>query len=129
MNDPHTTTTNAQPDDDDADQGVIEGLCEAVAAKIGFAEFVALDHGSHGAVDDQNALDEGGMEIGDALVAIHVDPFVVRARLSGLRANALITAKWGGRFSREVTSQRSTSKPASWASQPCRSRGRKPWLM
>ena len=39
---------------------------EALAAIVGLVQLVALDHGAHGAVDDQDALVGGLLERGDA---------------------------------------------------------------
>ena len=42
-------------------------LRETLAAVIGFLQFVALDHGAHRAIDDQDAFGEGALQCGDAL--------------------------------------------------------------
>ena len=107
-------------------------FCETFAAKVSLAELVALDHGAHRPVDDQNALVECGAKVGDAFVTGHglsfVDAGSVDVR-SGLRAYALMTAKCGGRFSYDVISQRSTRRPARRESMSRRSSARKPRLM
>ena len=43
-------------------------ILEALAAIAGLVELVALDHGAHGAVEDQDALLGGRFQRGDALL-------------------------------------------------------------
>jgi hypothetical protein len=40
---------------------------EALAAIVGFDQLAALDHGAHGAVEDQDALREKGAQLGAAI--------------------------------------------------------------
>ena len=46
-------------------------VLEALAAIAGLVELVALDHGAHGAVEDQDALLGLALQRGDALLAGH----------------------------------------------------------
>ena len=43
-------------------------VLEAVAAVLGFAELVTLDHGAHGAIDDDKPLAEAIHQIGAACI-------------------------------------------------------------
>ncbi len=95
---------------------------QALAAEIGLAQLVALDHGAHGAVDDEDAPGELFVQVGNACFTVHGDSWL------GFLAKAVTTEKWGDRFSREVTSQRCTSSPASRPSQAESARGENPAL-
>ena len=46
-------------------------ILEALATIIGLLKLVALDHGSHRAIENKNALFRGGVEGGDAFIAVH----------------------------------------------------------
>src|SRR5262249_12888824 len=84
---------------EDEDVGVsleiVRVVGEPGAAEVRLGQPVALHHGAHGAVEDEDALLQ---ELFDHGVPTW--------------ANAVTTFRRGGRRSREVTSQLSTSKPA-----------------
>ena len=46
-------------------------ILEALAPVIGFPELVALDHGAHRAIEDQNPCRGGFVQCGDAFVTVH----------------------------------------------------------
>ena len=63
---------------------------KALAAVAGLVQLVALDHGAHGAVDDQDALGSGFLERGDALLACHA----LTASLAGSRSPGRSPSRW-----------------------------------
>ena len=66
-------------------QQAVVAFGEALAAVVGFLQFVALDHRAHRAVDDQDALGQRGFERGDAF---GMQPG------QGMRL-ALVGSRWG----------------------------------
>ena len=51
---------------------ISRGISKALAAIIALAELVRLDHGAHGAVQNQDALTEQAAELTDAFGSQHV---------------------------------------------------------
>ncbi|MNX29594.1 hypothetical protein D3C86_597350 [compost metagenome] len=90
--------------------GAVVALGKALAAVIGFLQPVALDHGAHRAIDDQDAPGKRLLQGKDALgmqpgKGRHGGP-------QGLLAISEITSKCGGRFSRVTVSRLDTTSPA-----------------
>ena len=86
------------------EQGVI-ALRETFTAVVGFLQFVALDHGAHRTVDDEDARGKRGFERGDARR-------VFPRQAHGLVPSSEITSKCGGRFSRVTVSLLAITSPA-----------------
>ena len=79
---------------------------EALAAVVGFLQSVALDHGAHRAVDDQDAVVQRGLEFR------HAFRFQPGQRAHGFSPISEITSKCGGRRSRVTVSQLAMRSPA-----------------
>ena len=83
----------------------VEAFGEALAAVVGFLQFVALDHRAHRTVDDEDARGKRGFERGDARR-------VFPRQAHGLVPSSEITSKCGGRFSRVTVSLLAITSPA-----------------
>src|SRR5690606_17976991 len=84
----------------------VDSAGEALAAVVGLGQAGALDHGAHGAVDDQDAFRERGLQQPDA---VGCEP---GKGCHGVPAMSEMTSKWGARFSRVTVSRDWTSRPA-----------------
>src|SRR5262249_23543333 len=101
---------------------VVGVVAEALAAVVGLAEPVALDHRAHRAVEYEDAAREQLVESRAGVGNGHG-----RLLHDGLRANPLMTLKCGWRRSRDVTSHRSTSSPALRTRAPDSTGGNPGW--
>ncbi len=80
-------------------------IAEAIAAEVGLAELARLDLRAHGAVEHQDALLHQRPQR-------HLDLGLVKPIFThDLCATAVMTWKWGSRFSRLETAQLSTVRP------------------
>ena len=64
---------------------IVAKILEALAAIAGLVEPVALDHGAHGAVEDQDAFLCGLLQRGDAFLPGHCAAFAVANAFAGRR--------------------------------------------
>src|SRR5690606_12656375 len=88
----------------------VVALGEALAAVVGLAKAMALDHRAHRAVDEQHAFAKAAIEQGDS-VWMQTGKGAGHGRSQGFWAISEISSKCGGRRSRVTVSRLVTTSP------------------